>query len=78
MNLTPRSLQRHLKTHGKGFSAELDGVRRDLALALVTQPLTLQEVAFLLGFSEPAAFHRAFRRWTGEAPGQYRARARSG
>jgi AraC-like DNA-binding protein len=74
LKLTPRALQRHLKAHDTGFTVELDAVRRDLALVLVTQSLTLQEVAFLLGFSEPAAFHRAFRRWTGEAPGQYRSR----
>lgn len=76
LGLTPRVLQRHLKAQRTGFAAELDAVRRNLALVLVGQPLALQEVAFLLGFSEPAAFHRAFRRWTGEAPGQYRARLR--
>jgi AraC-like DNA-binding protein len=76
LRLSPRVLQRHLKAQGTGFAAELDAVRRDLALVLVLQPLALQEIAFLLGFSEPAAFHRAFRRWTGEAPGQHRARLR--
>jgi AraC-like DNA-binding protein len=35
----------------------------------------LQEVAFLLGFSDQSAFHRAFVRWTGKRPGQYRAGA---
>lgn len=76
LRLSPRVLQRHLKTRGTGFAAELDAVRRDLALVLVRQSLALQEIAFLLGFSEPAAFHRAFRRWTGESPGQHRARLR--
>lgn len=76
LRLSPRVLQRHLKAQGTGFAAELDAVRRDLALVLVRQSLALQEVAFLLGFSEAAAFHRAFRRWTDEAPGQYRARLR--
>jgi AraC-like DNA-binding protein len=74
LGLTPRALQRHLKAQGSGYAAELDIVRRDLALVLIAQRLTLQEVAFLVGFSEAAAFHRAFRRWTGEAPGHYRSR----
>jgi AraC-like DNA-binding protein len=42
-------------------------------MVLVLQPgLSLQEVGFLLGFSEPAAFQRAFRRWTGVPPGRFR------
>ncbi|MEO8180520.1 MAG: AraC family transcriptional regulator ligand-binding domain-containing protein [Deltaproteobacteria bacterium] len=70
---SPRSLQRQLALEGTTFAAELDEARHELALALLAQPaLALQEVSFLLGFSEPSAFHRAFRRWTGEAPGQYR------
>jgi AraC-like DNA-binding protein len=72
---SPRSLQRQLAREGTTFAAELDGARHELALSLLAQPgLALQEVSFLLGFSEPSAFHRAFRRWAGEAPGQYRQR----
>jgi AraC-like DNA-binding protein len=76
LGLAPRALQRHLTAQGTGYAAELDIVRRDLALVLIAQRLTLQEVAFLVGFSEAAAFHRAFRRWMGEAPGHYRSRIR--
>jgi AraC-like DNA-binding protein len=75
LGVSPRVLQRRLRAQGTSFATELDEVRRELSLSLVTQPaLGLGEVAFLLGFSEVAAFHRAFRRWTGEAPGRYRQR----
>ena len=77
--LSPRTLQRQLTASGTTFAAQLNRSRHEMALVLLTQPeLGLHEVAFLLGFSEPAAFHRAFRRWTGEAPGSYRQRIRRG
>ena len=76
MGVGPRSMQRQLRTAGSGFASELNGARHELSLVLIRQPeLTLQQIAFLLGFSEPAAFHRAFRRWTGESPGRYRVQA---
>ena len=53
----------------------LDALRRDLALEFVTGSRnSLAEIAYLLGFSEPAALSRAFQRWTGMTPGQYRRR----
>ena len=68
-----RSLQRHLSDQRTSFSGEVDLVRRDLALRHVTERrLALCEIGFLLGYSEPRAFHRAFRRWTGTSPAQYR------
>jgi AraC-like DNA-binding protein len=39
---------------------------------LQERQLAIGEIAFLLGFSEPSAFHRAFKRWTGHAPLDYR------
>lgn len=54
---------------GSGFAGELDAVRHALALRHVGERrLALGEVAYLLGFSEPRAFQRAFRRWTGTTP----------
>jgi AraC-like DNA-binding protein len=74
LHVTPRSLQRKLADAGTTFTKEADEARRLLAVTLVVQPqLSLHEVAFILGFSEPAPFHRAFRRWTGSTPGHYRA-----
>jgi AraC-like DNA-binding protein len=48
-------------------------VRRERALAYLAANLPIGEVSYLLGFSEPRAFHRAFRRWTGETPQAWRA-----
>ena len=50
-----------------------DALRRDAAIAHLAQPeLTLPEIAQRLGFSEASTFHRAFKKWTGVAPGEYR------
>ena len=72
--LGERTLQRQLQADGTSFRAVLDDVQCALACRLLTRtPSTLHEVAFLLGFSEPSAFHRAFKRWTGATPLGYRA-----
>jgi AraC-like DNA-binding protein len=48
-------------------------VRREIAARhLAERQLAISKIAFLLGFSEPSAFHRAFKRWTGRAPLSYR------
>jgi AraC-like DNA-binding protein len=67
--LSERTLQRRLREADTSFAAILDAVRRQLAQLYLAEPtLGLHEVAFLLGYSEPSAFHRAFRRWTGKTP----------
>jgi AraC-like DNA-binding protein len=73
---TPRSLQRRLAQQGTSLSAQIDAVRRERACALLGANLALAEVSWLLGFSEPRAFHRAFRRWTGQTPQAWRRAAR--
>ncbi|MCP8883665.1 AraC family transcriptional regulator [Devosia sp. XJ19-1] len=71
------TLFRRLRDEGTSFARVLDGVRHDLALQyLAGGRSSLAEIAYLLGFSEPAALSRAFQRWTGETPGQYRLRSR--
>jgi AraC-like DNA-binding protein len=73
-----RTLQRRLQEHGTSHHDLVDGVRRDLALKLLADPKTsITEAAYLLGFSEPAAFFRAFKRWTGKTPAEHR-RVREG
>jgi AraC-like DNA-binding protein len=78
LGLGPRTLQRKLGEHGVRYQDLLDELRRELALAYLRDPrLAIAEVAYLLAFSEPRAFHRAFRRWTASTPSVWRA-AQSG
>jgi AraC-like DNA-binding protein len=73
LHLSPRQLQRELQTEGTTYQTLLDDTRRELALRhLQDSDTSLHDMAFLLGFSEPSAFHRAFKRWTGQTPRQYR------
>ena len=74
IGVTPRSLQRKLKEDGTSFSGLREEVRRELADRYLGQGLSISEVSFLLGFSEPSAFFRAFKRWTGRTPTEHRAR----
>lgn len=67
------TLRRKLRDEGTSFQALLDESRRDLALAYMKDVgLSLGEIAYILGFSTPGAFQRAFKRWTGVTPGEYR------
>ena len=69
MGLSRQTLYRRLKAEGVTFAGLLDDLRRRLALHyLVGGKVSVNETAFLVGFSEPAAFSRAFKRWTGESP----------
>jgi AraC-like DNA-binding protein len=73
LGTSPRTLGRKLEHEGTTFKQVLDDLRRRLALRYVgNHDLGLAEVAFLLGFSQSAAFHRAFKRWTSQTPLEYR------
>lgn len=75
LGASARTLQRALRSAGTTYQAVGDEVRRDLSLGYLREPQrTVSEIAFLLGFNEVAAFTRAFRRWTGEAPSDFRHR----
>lgn len=72
-NMSVRSLQRKLKAEGQTFQDLVETLRQDAAKNyLRNEDLTIGEVGFLLGYAEPSAFVRAFKRWTGVAPGTYR------
>ena len=69
-----RTLTRRLAEEGASFRQILDEVRRDFARALLQdRSLSIGDIAFFLQYSEPAAFHRSFRRWTGQTPSAFRA-----
>jgi AraC-like DNA-binding protein len=71
--MSERSIQRGLREEDTSYRQLVDVVRKDLALQHLSRPGTsATDVAFLLGFSEPSAFTRAFRRWTGAPPTQFR------
>lgn len=73
LGMTARTLQRRLQDESLGFTALVDAARLHLARRyLVDASLTISEVSFALGYSEPSAFTRAFKRWTGSAPVEYR------
>ncbi len=71
--MSPRTLQRRLRADGTSFQALLDATRRDLAAHyLADEALTVLDVAFMLGYADESAFHRAFRRWHARSPGEWR------
>ncbi|MCY1187105.1 HTH-type transcriptional regulator VirS [compost metagenome] len=73
MGLASWSLQRRLREQGLTFSSLVDKVRCELATHyLRQQQLPISELAPLLGYSEASAFSRAFRRWFGVSPRQWR------
>jgi len=75
MATSERTLRRRLEESGTSFRNLLDETRAELARSYVRdRHLPLTEVAFLLGFSEPSAFHRAFKRWTDTTPSAWRQR----
>ncbi|WP_170756557.1 helix-turn-helix transcriptional regulator [Ruegeria lacuscaerulensis] len=73
IGLTSRTLRRHLKRENTTFSDIVDSTRSELALRYLRDTeLSIQEIAYVLGFSDSASFVRAFRRWTGKTPKHYR------
>ena len=76
MGMSPRSLQRRLRAERSGFETICQEVRTNLAQQYLRDPgLNISEVGYLLGFSESSAFSRAFRRWTGRTPHEFRTAA---
>ncbi len=77
MGMSVRTLQRRLKYCGIEFEELLDETRRGEALRLIAQGRhTMTDIAYLIGYSDPAHFTRAFRRWTGAAPSRFSANPR--
>jgi len=73
LGISVRVLQNKLRREGVTFSKLATNVRKDLAQSYLTERhYTVEDIAYLLGFSEPSAFRRAFKTWTGMTPKQYR------
>lgn len=79
MGLSSWSLQRRLREEGLSFSTLVDNVRCEMATYYLQQrALPISEMALLLGYSEVSAFSRAFRRWFGISPRQWRQEEQTG
>jgi AraC-like DNA-binding protein len=77
IGLTSRTMLRRLREEGSTFRSEFESMRHKQALAYLRDTeLSATELAYLLDFRTAASFHRAFKRWTGTTPGEYRTRAR--
>jgi AraC-like DNA-binding protein len=75
LGVPARTLQHRLQHAGTGFQQLVDEARAARATTLLADPrYTVSDIAFRLGYGSTAAFHRAFRRWTGHTPWQYRER----
>ncbi|MBB5373348.1 AraC family transcriptional regulator [Acidocella aromatica] len=73
LRLSPSTLRHRLRQEGQSWNGLRDEIRRDLAIAALTGTKRgVAEIAAELGFAEPSAFHRAFRKWTSKSPGAYR------
>ena len=73
LNMSAPTLRRRLKREGTTFQQLKDGCRCDSAKLHLGRPeLSINEVAMQMGFTDPSAFHRSFKKWTGQTPGQFR------
>ena len=73
MAMSPSALQQKLAQRNSSFQDLLNQVRQSLALAYMEQArVSITEMSFMLGFADTSSFTRAFRRWTGKSPRDYR------
>jgi AraC-like DNA-binding protein len=76
LGMSRQTLYRRLAEEGVTFEEVLDALRRRLAMRMMRQEkMSVKEAAWRLGFAEPAAFSRAFKRWTGKSPSEVRDRS---
>ncbi|WP_438750253.1 AraC family transcriptional regulator [Pararhizobium sp. O133] len=76
MRMSPSTLRHRLHGEGQSYAGIKEEIRRDLAIDLLLgSDRSVGEIAAQLGFSEPSAFHRAFRKWTSRSPATFRRQA---
>ncbi|RKH11842.1 AraC family transcriptional regulator [Corallococcus sp. CA047B] len=79
LRVPPRTLQRQLAAEGYTYAGIVESLRRELSQGYLQRRMSIAEVSFLLGYADPAAFHRAFKRWWRTSPEAFRrARAAGG
>ncbi len=77
LGMPPWTLRRKLQEHNTSYQILLNNTRKELAESYMKDTdLAIGEIAYLLGFSSPTAYQRAFKRWTDQSPGQYRRKKR--
>lgn len=73
--ISASTFRRQLEREGRSYQQIKDEVRRAMAFERLREGvMSIAEIAEQAGFQEPSAFHRAFKKWTGQSPGRYRAR----
>jgi AraC-like DNA-binding protein len=73
LHMTTATMRRRLHEEGASYQEIKDQLRRDLAIEYLSHSgRSVMDIALALGFSERSAFHRAFRKWTGASPGEFR------
>ncbi len=75
MTISVRTLQKRLEGEGMDYSELLKDIRQRLAMRYLRESYTVEEITYLLGFSEASVFRKAFKKWSGMTPGEYRQRA---
>jgi AraC-like DNA-binding protein len=79
LGLSARSLRRRLGEEGASYADVIAGVLATLAKRLISEEAhSIEATAYAMGYSDPTAFHRAFKRWTGSTPAAYRSRPENG
>jgi AraC-like DNA-binding protein len=74
LNISPRTLQRRLKEEGCIYKELIDQLRQEFAINYLKKPdLNIGDIAYLLSYADTSAFTRAFKRWKGKTPNEYRA-----
>lgn len=72
LNMSVRNLHRKLAEEETSFKILLDNIRRDLAIRYLKNNMSISDITYSLGFVDQSSFSRAFKRWSGQSPSQYR------
>ena len=72
MSVSVRTLQNRLSDEGVVFSELLTDIRKSLAKKYLREDYSVEQITYLLGYSEPSVFRKAFKKWSGQTPGQFR------